>query len=185
VSQIRNVTVSGFANNRSMTFELADGSKQTLRISPWFKQIAGTKAFFEQVPALVSSGQHAQLAAAGYAASPPGGHAGQPQPQFQQQPQQYQQQQPQQYQQQQPQQYQQQQPQQYQQQQPQQYQQQQPHQPWAIAGGGFPAGSHVLVLWPDGQRYPATVVQEQGGHYLCTVAGGAQHWFPPTSVFPG
>jgi hypothetical protein len=61
-SQIKNVTVSGFANNRSMTFHMADGTKQTLRISPWFKQIAGTKAFFEQVPGLVTSGQLAQLA---------------------------------------------------------------------------------------------------------------------------
>jgi hypothetical protein len=40
-------------------------SKQTLRISPWFKQISGTKAFFEQVPTLVTSGQLAQLAAGG------------------------------------------------------------------------------------------------------------------------
>jgi hypothetical protein len=55
--QIKNVTVSGFANNRSMTFHMADGTSQTLRISPWFKQIEGTKAFFEQVPGLVSSGQ--------------------------------------------------------------------------------------------------------------------------------
>jgi hypothetical protein len=62
-TQIQRVTVSGFANNRSMTFHMADGSKQTLRISPWFKQISGTKAFFEQVPNLVSSGQLAQLAA--------------------------------------------------------------------------------------------------------------------------
>lgn len=62
---IQKVTVSGFANNRSMTFHLEGGKKETLRISPWFKQIAGTKAFFEQVPQLVTSGQLAQLAAAG------------------------------------------------------------------------------------------------------------------------
>ena len=62
---IQKVTVSGFANNRSMTFHMADGPAQTLRISPWFKQISGTKAFFEQVPNLVSSGQLAQLAAGG------------------------------------------------------------------------------------------------------------------------
>src|SRR6185437_3050567 len=41
----------------------ADGTQQTLRISPLFKQqVAGTKAFFEQVPALFASGQLAQLA---------------------------------------------------------------------------------------------------------------------------
>jgi hypothetical protein len=61
--QIQNVTVSGFANNRSMTFHLANAPKQTLRISPWYTKIAGTKAFFDQVPALVTSGQLAQLSA--------------------------------------------------------------------------------------------------------------------------
>ena len=65
VRALQKVTVSGIANNRSMTFHMADGKKHTLRISPWFKQIAGTKAFFEQVPQLVGSGQLAQLAGAG------------------------------------------------------------------------------------------------------------------------
>ena len=57
VRQIQNVSVSGFANNRSMTFKLANGVKQTLRISPWFKQISGTKNFFEQVPQIINSKQ--------------------------------------------------------------------------------------------------------------------------------
>ena len=61
--QIREVTTSGFANNRSMTFHMTNGSKETLRISPWFKQITGTAAFFEQVPGLVGSGQLRQLGA--------------------------------------------------------------------------------------------------------------------------
>jgi len=65
VRQIQKVTVSGFANNRSMTFHMANGPKQTLRISPWYTKVAGTKAFFEQVPPLVASGQLAQLAAGG------------------------------------------------------------------------------------------------------------------------
>ena len=81
VRQIRAVTTSGIANNRSMTFELADRPKQKLRISPWFKTISGTKDFFEQVPALVGSGQLQQLAAApaplngGFAPPPAYAHA--------------------------------------------------------------------------------------------------------------
>jgi len=142
VRQIQNVTVSGFANNRSMTFHLADGSKQTLRISPWFKQIAGTKMFFEQVPGLVSSGQLAQLAAGagqgGYAQMPQqaGGYGPPAQQQQQQQ-------------------------------------------------GGFPPGARVQVFAPDGNRYPATIVQAQGGHYLCGMPDGSQHWFPAQNVGPG
>jgi len=66
---IQNVTVGGFANNRSMTFHMTNGPKQKLRISPWFKQISGTKDFFENVPRLVKSGMLAQLA--GGAGTPP------------------------------------------------------------------------------------------------------------------
>ena len=64
VQQIKNVSVSGMLNNRSMTFHMANGSSQTLRISPWFKQVAGTKLFFEQVPNMINSGQVAQMAGA-------------------------------------------------------------------------------------------------------------------------
>jgi hypothetical protein len=56
VRTIKNVSTGGFANNRSMTFE-TDSGKITLRISPWFKSVSGTKAFFEEVPALINSGQ--------------------------------------------------------------------------------------------------------------------------------
>ena len=59
VSSIKKVTTSGFANNRSMTFQ-TDSSKIKLRISPWFKSVSGTKDFFEQVPNLINSGQLAQ-----------------------------------------------------------------------------------------------------------------------------
>ena len=37
----------------------------------------------------------------------------------------------------------------------------------------------------DGNRYPATVVQEQGGHYLCTMSNGQQQWFPAQAIGPG
>ena len=183
---IQKVTVSGFANNRSMTFHLADGKKQTLRISPWFKQIAGTKAFFEGVPTLVTSGQLAQLAAGAGAPSPQlGGYD--PQAQYGAPPQQQQYGAP---------------PQQQQYGAPpqqQQYgappQQQQygapPQQPQYGAPpqqppyGGFSPGAPVQVAAPDGNRYPATIVQEQNGHYLCAMSNGAQHWFPATAVAPG
>jgi hypothetical protein len=246
--QIQKVTVSGFANNRSMTFHMGDGTKQTLRISPWFKQVIGTKAFLEQVPNLVSSGQLAQLAAQGAPAQMPqqaGGYAQAPQQGYGQPPQQQQggygqapQQQggygqapqqpggygqapqqpggygqpPQQQEgygqppQQQggygqaPQQGYGQPPQQQggygqapQQQgygQPQQggYAQAQPQAAYApppAAAGGFPAGARVQVMAQDGNRYPATIVQEQNGHYLCALPNGAQQWFPVQNVGPG
>jgi hypothetical protein len=41
------------------------------------------------------------------------------------------------------------------------------------------------VTAQDGNRYPATVVQEQNGHYLCAMSNGAQQWFPIQSVGPG
>ncbi len=76
VSTIRKVTTSGFANNRSMTFQI-DTNKMKLRISPWLKSVTGTKDFFEQVPNLINSGQlaHAQLA-------PPPQQYGAPPPQY-------------------------------------------------------------------------------------------------------
>ncbi len=63
VRNLREVTTSGFANNRSMTFHMHQGPAQTLRISPWGKAIAGTKQFLDQVPMMVGSGQLQQLAA--------------------------------------------------------------------------------------------------------------------------
>ncbi|MFO0755269.1 MAG: hypothetical protein U0359_02185 [Byssovorax sp.] len=145
-AQIQKVTVSGFANNRSMTFHMADGSKQTLRISPWFKQISGTKAFFEQVPNLVSSGQLAQLAAQAGGAPQQMGQGGYAQ---------------------------------------QGMAPQQGFAPQGMGGGGFPPGARVNVAAPDGNRYPGTVVQEQGGQYLVTMPNGQQHWFPAQAVSPG
>ena len=57
VRNVRQVTTSGIANNRSMTFHMHQGPAQTLRISPWFKQVLGTKQFLEQVPQIINSGQ--------------------------------------------------------------------------------------------------------------------------------
>lgn len=37
-------------------------------------------------------------------------------------------------------------------------------------------GSQVMVLWSDGQKYPATVAQVAQGQYLVTMQNGQQHW---------
>lgn len=177
VRAIQKITISGIANNRSMTFHLADGKKQTLRISPWFKQISGTKAFFEEVPKLVASGQLAQLAAsagapqlggfgqaqqAGYGAPPQQQGYGAPQGQPGYGPP------------------------------PQQGYGAPPPQPGygpppqafgpPPQAGPLPPGSPVQVSTPDGYRYPATIVQAQDGHYLCAMPNGQQAWFPAASV---
>jgi hypothetical protein len=243
VAQMTKCTVSGIANNRSMTFHFRDGTKQTLRIAPWLKLVSGTKAFFEQVPQLINSGQlaaGAQPAGAlgqgqqgGYGAPPQqqGGYGAPPQQQQmggygapQQQPQQMggygapqQQQQmggygaPQQQPQQMgeygaPQQQQQmggygapqQQP------QPQMgaygapQQQQQPHDQMGAYGAppaqpasapapspGFNPGSRVTLLWGDGNRYPATVVQVHGNQVLCAMDNGQQQWVEAQYLAPG
>ena len=177
VSTFKKVTTSGFANNRSMTFH-ADRSKLTLRISPWIKSVSGTKDFFEQVPNLINSGQLAQAqlpsAHAGYAAPPPQQYGAPPQQQqYAQQPavpQQHYGAPPQQ----------------------QQYAQQYAAPPQQQYGapqqqyGAPPAlgpGAHVLVLAQDGHRYPGTLVQLQGEHYLCAMQNG-QFWFPANNVSP-
>lgn len=156
VRQIQKVTLSGLANNRSMTFHMAGGQAMTLRISPWFKQVAGTKAFLEQVPPMVNTGQLAQLAAQGgygqmQQGMQQGGYAqqggGYPQQGMQQQQGGY---------------------------------AQMPQQ-----GGGLAPGMQVLVSAPDGNRYPATIVQAQGGHYLCAMQNGQQHWVPAQSISQG
>ena len=178
--QIKQITVSGFANNRSMTFHMGSGAKETLRISPWFKQIAGTKAFFEEVPRLVSSGQLAQLGQGqgAYGAMPQqaGGYGAPQQMQqggYGQQPAQggYGA------------------PQQMQQggygQQPAQGAYGAPQQQQQPAQGGFAPGSRVQVTAQDGNRYPATFVQEQNGHVLCAMPDGQQHWVPAQNVSPG
>ena len=137
---LQKCTTSGFAANRSMTFNLADGTSQTLRIYPNYKKIAGTRAFFDQVPNLISSGQLAQLAGGAAMGQLPMG--GQPQMQQPMQPQmqaQPQMQQP--------------------MQQPQMQAQPQMQQPMQQQPQGFAPGSRVTVTYPDGNRYPATVVQ--------------------------
>ena len=57
VRNLRQVTTSGIANNKSMTFHMHQGPAQTLRISPWFTSVKGTKQFLEQVPQIINSGQ--------------------------------------------------------------------------------------------------------------------------------
>ncbi|HEY4240900.1 MAG TPA: hypothetical protein VGM88_13850 [Kofleriaceae bacterium] len=63
VAMMTHATTGGIANNRSITFHFQGGRSETLRISPWFKRIPGTKMFWEQVPGLISSGQLQQQAA--------------------------------------------------------------------------------------------------------------------------
>jgi hypothetical protein len=164
VRQIQKVTVSGLLANRSMTFHMANGPAQTLRIQPMFVRLIGTKEFFEQVPQLVESGQLAQFAAGagqgGYGAMPQQaagyGAAPQlaPQQQWAQQPQAQAQFAPQ-------------------------------AQGFAPQPQGFAPGARVQVLGQDGNRYPATVVQAQNGQCLCAMPDGQQHWIPNQSVSPG
>ena len=152
VRSFKKVTTSGFANNRSMTFEM-EGKKMTLRISPWLKHVSGTAAFLEQVPNLINSGQlaHGQLPAAPqqYGAPPQQQQYGAaPQQQYGAPPQQYGA--------------------------PPQHQQ-------YGAPPSLSPGARVMVLAQDGQRYPGTVVQLQGEHCLCAMQNG-QFWFPSQAV---
>jgi hypothetical protein len=157
VRSFKKVTTSGFANNRSMTFEMSE-KKMTLRISPWLKHLSGTAAFLEQVPNLLNSGQlqHApplpqpqhygaaapQLQQHGAAPQPQPhyGAALQPQPHYGAAPQQH-----------------------------------------YGAPAALAPGARVMVLAQDGQRYPGTVVQLQGEHCLCAMQNG-QFWFPSQAV---
>jgi len=66
VRNLRQVTTSGIANNKSMTFHFHQGPPQTLRISPWGNKL-GSQMFLDQVPPLVASGQLQQ----GQLAAPP------------------------------------------------------------------------------------------------------------------
>jgi hypothetical protein len=156
VRNVRQVTTSGIANNRSMTFHMHQGPAQTLRISPWFTKVLGTKQFLEQVPQIINSGQLAsgQLP------------AGQPQPEMMQQqaPQQHQQMQ--------------QQP-----MQPQHMQQQQQMMP-PQQQSSFQPGQPVMVVAQDGNHYPATVMQAASGQYLCQMPNGQPYWFPSQVVTP-
>jgi hypothetical protein len=153
--QLQQCTVSGFANNRSMTFHFRDGRKETLRISPWFKAVTGTAAFFEQVPALINGGQLAAGGAAGQmgAGAAAGqmaaiGMGAQPSPIGMSAP---------------------------------------VSAPQLASGGAqsFASGQMVAVLWTDGNKYPAQVVQAQSGQYLCMMQNGQQHWVPASNVSQG
>jgi hypothetical protein len=174
IRNIRQVTVSGMMNNRSMTFHMNQGPAETLRISPWFKKVAGTPAFFEQVPNLLSSGQLQQMALS----APPlpqltaGAPAGAPPHMAQQQggggpPMQQQMQQPmggppgga-----------------------PPQQQMQMQQAPMNQSAGGFQPGSRVMVTGQDGNRYPATVQQMANGQYLCAMPNGQAYWIPQQNV---
>ena len=55
VSDIREVKTGGFANNRSMTFHMMDGTKLTLRIAPRSKIVSGSKTLFEELPKTLES----------------------------------------------------------------------------------------------------------------------------------
>ena len=165
VRALTKCTTSGIANNKSMTFHMSNGPAQTLRISPWFKQIRGTKDFLEQVPNLINSGQVQQMA---QGALPPGGpQQGMP-PHMQQQPQMHPGQ-PQMHPGQPPQ------PQPQMQQQPQ-MQMQPPQQQ------GFAPGMRVMVAPGDGNRYQATVIAAAQGQYQVTMPNGQAYWFPAQQV---
>lgn len=60
----------------------------------------------------------------------------------------------------------------------------QPQMPQPAMPPGFPPGARVLVAWSDGNRYPATVVQAQGEHYLCDMGNGQQQWIPAPQLSP-
>ena len=46
-SDVQRIQVSGFANNRSLTFFFNNDTKRTLRIAPWAKFVSGQKSFFD------------------------------------------------------------------------------------------------------------------------------------------
>ena len=46
-------------------------------------------------------------------------------------------------------------------------------------------GARVVVFAPDGNRYPAIVVDVQQGSCLCTMPNGQNHWFPANLIAPG
>lgn len=56
-----------------------------------------------------------------------------------------------------------------------------PQQP---AFGGYPPGTHVVVTWANGQRYPGTVHQVAGTRCLVVFPDGQQHWVEMHYVTP-
>ena len=52
------------------------------------------------------------------------------------------------------------------------------------AVGSVTQGSHVMVQWSDGQRYPGTVTMMQGGQVQVAFPDGRQVWVPQQYVTP-
>jgi hypothetical protein len=52
----------------------------------------------------------------------------------------------------------------------------------AADAAGFSPGQPVVVTYPDGNRYSATVAQFANGQYLCTMPDGQSYWFPVQAV---
>ena len=50
--------------------------------------------------------------------------------------------------------------------------------------GGVGPGTHVLVQWSDGNRYPGAVVQSAQGQHLVAFPDGRQLWVPAEYVAP-
>ena len=48
--------------------------------------------------------------------------------------------------------------------------------------GGITAGSRVMVMWSDGNRYPGQVLQAAPNQYLVQFEGGSQQWIPSNAV---
>jgi hypothetical protein len=171
VRALAKCTTGGIANNRSMQFYFNNGTPTVdVRISPWFKSVKGTGAFFEQVPNLINTGQVQQMAGGQL---PPGAPMGapmqqgmQPMPGQQMQPPQGP-------------------PPGHMQQPPQMQQQPQMQMAPPPQGGPLQVGQQVMVAPGDGQRYPATIVQAANGQYMCQMPNGQPYWFPAQQVSVG
>jgi hypothetical protein len=52
-------------------------------------------------------------------------------------------------------------------------------------GFGYAPGSRVTVTWSNGQRYPGTVTQMNGGQCLVVFPDGQHHWVDMQYLAPG
>lgn len=50
--------------------------------------------------------------------------------------------------------------------------------------GGLAPGTAVMIQAPDGQGYPGTFVQAQGGQVQCRFSDGQEGWYPEGSIRP-
>ncbi len=50
ISHISEVSIGGFARNRSMIFAITDGSFRTLRLAPWSVYVSGNEAMLKEFP---------------------------------------------------------------------------------------------------------------------------------------